>query len=65
MTGFDKILHFWFSFAIALGSSPILAAGLGIGKEIYDAVSGGVASAGDLLADGLGILLASWASPFF
>lgn len=65
MVGIDKLFHFWLSFFIALASNPILAGTVGIGKELWDAVAGGVASAGDLAADGLGILFAAWLSPFF
>jgi len=54
MVGFDKILHFLFSFAIAL-FDPIVSFMAGIGKECYDAVSGGVADIYDLLADWIGI----------
>lgn len=64
MIGTDKLLHFWFSFIIAF-TSPGLAWLAGIGKETYDAFSGGVASLGDLIADGFGILFGVWASPFF
>jgi len=60
----DKLLHFWISFAIAF-TSPGLAWLAGVGKEAYDALSGGMASAGDLIADGLGILFGVWVSPFF
>ncbi|GMV95108.1 MAG: hypothetical protein AMXMBFR82_48860 [Candidatus Hydrogenedentota bacterium] len=64
MIGTDKLLHFWFSFIIAF-TSPGLAWLAGIGKEAYDALSGGAASLGDLIADGFGILIGVWASPFF
>lgn len=60
----DKILHFWASFAIAM-ISPALSFGAGIGKEVFDALSGGVASTGDLLADAIGIFVARLASPWF
>ncbi|MBN2307513.1 MAG: hypothetical protein JXR94_00995 [Candidatus Hydrogenedentes bacterium] len=64
MVGIDKLLHFWLSFALGL-ASPFMAAAAGIGKEIYDALSGGMASAADLLADGLGIVLALIVSPIW
>ena len=60
----DKILHFWSSFVLAL-ISPALSFGAGIGKEVFDSVSGGVASVGDLLADALGIFFAGVVSPWF
>ena len=60
----DKLLHFWVSFGIAF-LHPAMAALAGIGKEVYDAASGGVADAGDLAADGLGILFAWIVSPFY
>ena len=59
----DKLAHFWVSFGIAF-LFPVMAAAAGIGKEIYDSVSGGDADAGDLAADGLGILFALILSPF-
>ncbi len=64
MIGADKLLHFWVSLLITQ-VSPGLAWLAGVGKETYDAFSGGVASAGDLIADGLGILFGVWVSPFF
>lgn len=65
MLGVDKLLHFFLSFGLTLASNPLVAATLGVGKEVYDALAGGVASAGDLIADGLGIILGMWISPFF
>lgn len=53
----DKLLHFLVSFVIAI-ERPALAFLAGIGKEVYDAASGGIAEAGDLLADWAGILFA-------
>lgn len=64
MVGIDKLLHFWLSFAITQ-FSPGLAWLAGIGKEGYDALSGGVADIGDLIADAFGILFGVWVSPFF
>jgi hypothetical protein len=55
--GFDKILHFLFSFLIAQ-VSPALAYATGWAKEFYDLATGGVIDLGDLIADGLGILTA-------
>lgn len=60
----DKFWHFWISFAIAY-FKPGLAVLAGVGKEVYDAFSGGMADAWDLAADGLGIFAAWIASPFF
>lgn len=57
MTGFDKILHIVVSYLLAR-VDPALAVAAGLGKEIYDFFGGGVADAMDLVADGLGILLA-------
>jgi hypothetical protein len=37
----------------------------GISKEIYDLLRGDAISLADLAADGLGILFASFISPFF
>ncbi|MCC6490826.1 MAG: hypothetical protein IT364_25285 [Candidatus Hydrogenedentes bacterium] len=65
MVGVDKLLHFFLSFGLTLASNPLVAATLGVGKEVYDSISGGVASAGDLIADGLGIIFGMWISPFF
>lgn len=64
MIGIDKFLHFWVSFAIAQ-ISPGLAWAAGIGKELYDELSGSAADIGDLIADGFGILFSVWVSPFF
>ena len=55
--GFDKVLHFVFSYLIAL-VDPGLAVLAGVGKEVYDALGGGMADVYDLIADGLGILAA-------
>jgi hypothetical protein len=55
--GFDKVLHFVFSYLIAL-IDPGLAALAGIGKEVYDSLGGGVADVYDLMADALGIFAA-------
>ncbi len=60
----DKFWHFWISFFIAF-FKPGLAMLAGVGKEVFDALSGGVADAGDLAADGLGIFAAWIVSPFF
>lgn len=57
MTGFDKILHIVVSYLLAR-IDPALALAAGLGKEIYDFFGGGVADAMDLVADGLGVLLA-------
>ncbi|NUM55221.1 MAG: hypothetical protein HUU46_16370 [Candidatus Hydrogenedentes bacterium] len=59
----DKLLHFWISFAIAF-FKPGLAMIAGVGKEIIDVVTGGVADVYDLAADGLGIFFAVLISPF-
>lgn len=64
MIGIDKFMHFWLSFGITQ-ISPGLAWIAGIGKEVYDAISGGDSSIGDLIADGFGILFGVWVSPFF
>ena len=53
----DKILHFVISFFLAL-IDPVIAVVAGLGKELWDALTGGMADLGDLVADGLGILLA-------
>jgi hypothetical protein len=55
MMGFDKVLHFLFSFAIAI-YDPFVSFMAGIGKECGDALSGGVADVYDLLADWAGIV---------
>lgn len=55
----DKLLHFLVSFIIAV-ERPVLAFLAGIGKEVYDAASSGMADAGDLVADWAGILFALW-----
>lgn len=58
----DKFLHFWISFAIAF-FKPGLAMIAGVGKEVYDALSGGIVDVYDLAADGLGIFAALLLSP--
>jgi len=57
MIGFDKVLHFVFSFLIGQ-VSPGLAYFVGWGKEFYDLAMGGIIDIGDLIADGLGVLTA-------
>lgn len=57
IVGSDKILHFVISYLIAL-VDPALAVLAGVGKEVYDFFGGGMADVYDLVADGLGILLA-------
>ncbi len=57
IVGSDKILHFVISYLIAL-FDPALAVLAGVGKEVYDFFGGGTADIYDLVADGLGILLA-------
>jgi hypothetical protein len=57
LLGFDKLLHFVVSYLIAL-VDPALAVLAGVGKEVYDALGGGMADVYDLVADGLGILAA-------
>ena len=59
----DKFWHFWISFFIAF-FKPGLAMVAGVGKEVFDALSGGVADGWDLAADGLGIITAVILSPF-
>lgn len=54
----DKVLHFIFSFVIALHDTG-LAAFAGIAKEIADAFGLGTPDVGDLIADLLGILAAT------
>jgi len=54
MVGFDKVLHFIFSFAIAM-YDPFLSFLAGIGKEFYDGMLGGAADVYDLMADWAGI----------
>ncbi len=56
----DKLLHFLLSFINAV-ERPALAFLDGIGKEVYDAASGEMADAGDLVADWAGILSAVFA----
>lgn len=60
MAGFDKFLHIAVSYLLAR-IDPALAVAAGLGKEIFDFFGGGVADAMDLVADGLGILLAVFA----
>ena len=55
MWGVDKWLHFAVSFLLA-AVDPFFALTAGAGKEIWDAVSGGVADLADLAADALGVL---------
>ncbi len=55
--GFDKVLHYVFSFLIGQ-VSPVLAYAAGWGKEFYDLATGGFIDVGDLIADGLGVLTA-------
>ena len=57
IAGFDKLLHFLVSYAIAL-SNPLLAFAGGIAKEVYDALGGGTADVLDFAADLAGILAA-------
>jgi hypothetical protein len=58
LSGADKFLHLIGSFFLAL-VDPALAVLAGLGKEIFDTLSGGMADLGDLVADALGILLAT------
>ena len=51
----DKVLHFMASFLVAR-VDPVLAGVVGLGKEWWDHLTGGVADGYDLLADGLGII---------
>lgn len=57
LLGPDKVLHFIVSYLIAL-VDPALAVLAGVGKEVYDALGGGMADVCDLVADALGILAA-------
>lgn len=57
VTGLDKLLHVIVSYFLAR-IDPALALAAGLGKEIFDFFGGGVADAMDLVADGLGVLLA-------
>jgi hypothetical protein len=59
----DKFYHFWISFYIAF-FKPGLAMIAGVGKELFDLATGGIIDAGDLAADGLGIITALLFSPF-
>ncbi len=52
---FDKPLHFVLSFLLAL-IHPVVAAVAGVGKEVFDALTGGFVDGWDLLADALGIV---------
>ncbi len=54
MLGFDKLLHFVFSFVIAM-YNPFLSFLAGIAKEYYDGLLGGGADVYDLIADWAGI----------
>lgn len=54
MVDFDKMLHFLFSFIIAM-YDPFISFVAGVGKEWGDALFGGVADVCDLLADWAGI----------
>ena len=54
----DKLLHALVSFLLAW-VDPVLALAAGIGKELWDMVSDGVAEWADLAADLLGILAAA------
>jgi hypothetical protein len=58
LSGADKFLHLIDSFFLAL-VDPGLAVLAGLDKEIFDTLSGGMADLGDLVADALGILLAT------
>jgi len=53
----DKWLHFIVSFLIAQ-ISPLAAFWAGVGKEVYDALSGSFVDPLDLAADAWGIVLA-------
>lgn len=55
--GADKVLHFLVSYVLAL-FDPAIAVLAGVGKEVYDALGGGMADVYDLVADALGILAA-------
>ena len=65
--GIDKVAHFAVSAFLCLAISRFLPvwAGitatmvLGIGKEVYDALTGGKVDWKDLLADTLGVVLAT------
>lgn len=67
VTGYDKLLHYSVSYT-AYGTSSFLlgdaggflfTAALGIGKELWDLISGrGTAELGDLIADFAGIIAA-------
>lgn len=48
----SALLSSWLSLVIAV----VLAAALGVGKELYDAKTTGI-DKGDLIADGIGILI--------
>ncbi len=60
----DKVLHFFAAFFLSL-IGPGVAIGASFGKEAWDALTGGVASGSDLIADGFGILFGSLVSPLF
>ncbi|MBI2422409.1 MAG: hypothetical protein HYV27_06230 [Candidatus Hydrogenedentes bacterium] len=59
MLGWDKLLHVLASFALGT-IDPWLAVAAGIGKEVLDLFTGGMADVADLVADGLGILASLW-----
>jgi hypothetical protein len=60
----DRLLHLFVSFVLAL-ANPFLAAFAGIGKEVYDAMCGGMADVWDLVYDGVGILFGVLVSPIW
>lgn len=53
----DKLLHVAVSYVLAL-ADPGLAIAMGLLKEVYDLLGGGVADIFDVAANALGILLA-------
>jgi uncharacterized protein YfiM (DUF2279 family) len=65
--GIDKVAHFALSAFLCLAIARFLplwvgitaTMALGIGKEVYDAKTGGKVDWKDLIADGLGIVLAT------
>ena len=66
MPAFDKILHFTVCFLIALLLYPVIgwwsigtAIATGVGKELYDWRDYGNFSWGDILADFLGVIVAT------
>jgi len=64
--GTDKVAHFAVSafLCLAIGrflpfwASAVITLALGIGKEVYDAKTGGKVDKKDILADALGVLVA-------